>query len=177
MTAKALKFFRDTTGAALVEFSLLLPMLVVIMGFGSEFGRAVYQIHVAEKGVKNAARYLARVPDIAGCTTSSFDGFALNAINVAQKGSFNNNAPLKLSNWDAPNDITIEVDCVSNLPDAVTNVRPFFGGDQIPIITVRTAFDFNSIGMLDIIQLLDPTQQDNEGIVISAAHKEIYVGD
>ena len=54
---------RDCSGAALVEFSLLLP-IIFFSAFGMmEFGRALYQFHIANKGVKSAARFMARVPN------------------------------------------------------------------------------------------------------------------
>ena len=167
----------DDSGAALLEFSLLLPVLVVMMAFIGDISRAVYQFHVAEKGVKSAARYLARVPDVTVCAASSFDTFSSNAANMAQRGSFNAQDDFKLSNWQNAADLTISVVCEANAIDAVTNTRPFIGPDQIPVITVSTSFAFDDVGMLNLIKLIDGTQSDNSGITIAASHSEVYVGD
>lgn len=46
------------TGAALVEFALVLPMLLVMICITTEFGRAYYQYDTIAKSVREAARYL-----------------------------------------------------------------------------------------------------------------------
>ena len=170
-------FFGDKRGAALTEFALVLPILVVMMSFIGEFSRAVYQYHVAEKGVKSAARYLARVPDVTVCASSSFDSYKSDAIALAQKGSFDAGDPFVLNNWTSAADVQVVVTCIANPIDPNTNLSPFYGPEQIPVITVSTTFDFNDLGMLNVIKLLRPGNQDRGAIEISASHREIYVGD
>lgn len=171
------KFYREKSGSALVEFSLVLPLLVVVMAFIGDFSRAIYQYHVAEKGVKAAARYLARVPNVTVCAASSFDAFSGKAKALAQRGSFNVADDLVLSNWANASEVTVSVACQANAPDAVTNVKPFHGPDQIPIITVSASFTFNDAGFLNVIKILNPSYQDRGTITIAAAHEEVYVGD
>jgi hypothetical protein len=45
-------------GAALVEFALVLPVLLILTFITTEFGRALYQYNTLAKSVRNAARYL-----------------------------------------------------------------------------------------------------------------------
>lgn len=45
-------------GAALVEFALILPLLLVMVLVVTECGRAIYQYNVLAKTVRDAARYL-----------------------------------------------------------------------------------------------------------------------
>jgi hypothetical protein len=45
-------------GVALVEFALILPLLLVLTFFTTEFGRAMYQYNSMTKSVRDAARYL-----------------------------------------------------------------------------------------------------------------------
>lgn len=170
-------FSADARGAALVEFSLVLPILVVLMALIGDFSRAVYQYHVAEKGVKSAARYLARVPDVTTCASSSFDAYKSNAVALAQKGSFNSTDPFVLNNWNSPSDIQVSVTCVANPVDVNTQQTEYLGPVEIPIITVTTSFQFNDLGMLNIISLLKSDHLDRGKIEISASHREIYVGD
>lgn len=171
------RFLTDRRGAALTEFALVLPVLVVVMGFIGEFSRAVYQYHVAEKGVKSAARYLARVPDVTSCATSSFDSYKTNAITMAQRGSFDMSDPFVLNNWTTASDVQVSVTCISNPVDPVTKQSPYYGPELIPVITVSTSFEFNDLGMLNIIKLLKSDSQDRGAIEISASHREVYVGD
>lgn len=50
-------------GAAIVEFALILPFLLVLTFTVTELGRAFYQYNVLAKSVREAARYLsARTP-------------------------------------------------------------------------------------------------------------------
>ena len=45
-------------GVALVEFALILPLLLILTFFITEFGRAMYQYNSMTKSVRDAARYL-----------------------------------------------------------------------------------------------------------------------
>jgi hypothetical protein len=45
-------------GAALVEFALILPLLLLLTFITTEFGRAMYQYNTLTKSVRDAVRYL-----------------------------------------------------------------------------------------------------------------------
>jgi len=45
-------------GVALVEFSLMMPMVLMLIFVTTEFGRAYYQYNTITKSVRKAARYL-----------------------------------------------------------------------------------------------------------------------
>ncbi|MBT2333886.1 pilus assembly protein [Variovorax paradoxus] len=45
-------------GAALVEFALILPLLLILTFITTEFSRALYQYNTLAKSVRDAARYL-----------------------------------------------------------------------------------------------------------------------
>lgn len=46
------------SGAAIVEFALTLPLLLLLTMITTEFGRAIYQYNTIVKSVRGAARYL-----------------------------------------------------------------------------------------------------------------------
>ncbi len=46
------------SGAAIVEFALILPLLLLLTMITTEFGRAIYQYSVIVKSMRGAARYL-----------------------------------------------------------------------------------------------------------------------
>lgn len=60
---KLIELRRSNAGTSLVELALVLPMVILLVGGVFELSRAVYQFQIADKGVKSAARYLARIPD------------------------------------------------------------------------------------------------------------------
>lgn len=45
-------------GAALVEFALILPLLLILTLITTDFGRAMYQYNILTKSVGDAVRYL-----------------------------------------------------------------------------------------------------------------------
>lgn len=45
-------------GAAIIEFALILPLLLVLTMATTEFGRAIYQYNTIVKSLRQAARYL-----------------------------------------------------------------------------------------------------------------------
>ncbi len=63
------RFRRDETGAALVEFGLLLPTLVLFLGLCVEGGRTFWSYQATIAGVRDAARYLSRAAEADICTT------------------------------------------------------------------------------------------------------------
>ena len=67
MTHALSRFLNEKHGAALVEFTLVAPLLVLLMCGMAEFACAMRQYHIMEKGVRDAGRYLARA-EMSGCT-------------------------------------------------------------------------------------------------------------
>lgn len=66
----ARRFLRDSTGAALVEFAILLPMLLVVFAVIVDGGRLMWSYQTAAAGVRDAARYLARATPSNVCSGS-----------------------------------------------------------------------------------------------------------
>lgn len=52
----AMKYFQK--GAAVTEFALVLPLLLILTFITTEFGRALYEYNTLTKSVRDAARYL-----------------------------------------------------------------------------------------------------------------------
>ncbi|MEO9825649.1 MAG: TadE/TadG family type IV pilus assembly protein [Paracoccaceae bacterium] len=64
------KFRREESGVALVEFALFLPLFVLAFFVIVEFSRIFFSYQGAIVGVRDAARYLARVAEADVCVTS-----------------------------------------------------------------------------------------------------------
>ena len=170
----------NRSGAALLELGLLLPLLLCLMGGMAEFGRAFHQYHIANKGVKSAARYLARVPVGVDCATSSAAWTSKSEVvlakSLAVSGSFAVNAPSVISNW-TPADVSIPA------PDATTCFNnsggTYNGRAQIPIVTVSTTFIYDDLGMLSLMSVLPLGKKASfalTNIQITATHQEVHIG-
>ena len=73
------EFLKKTSGSMTVEFIVLVPMLLVALGFAYEFGRAMWAYDVMTRDVRAAVRYLSR--------TYPYDATSKGyAINVARTG-------------------------------------------------------------------------------------------
>ena len=83
---------RCTSGTATLEAAIVLPVAISLMAGGIEFGNLFSTYGTAAKSVRDAARYLARVPtrDAAGNLTNAIcaGGWGLNnATNLAIYGN------------------------------------------------------------------------------------------
>ena len=87
------RFRKDQSGAALVEFAISLPLVLLIFACVIEGGRMVWAYQAASAGVRDAARYLARVAPRDICATGgSVAGYAATLKTIVEKdqagGSF-----------------------------------------------------------------------------------------
>ncbi|WP_368344642.1 TadE/TadG family type IV pilus assembly protein [Pelagovum sp. HNIBRBA483] len=84
-------FQRREDGAALVEFGLLLPMLVILFGVTIEGARIFWGYQNVSAGVRDAARYVSRVAPrntcSAGTSLASFQSDAENIIKLTLDGA------------------------------------------------------------------------------------------
>ncbi|MBX9746716.1 MAG: pilus assembly protein [Hyphomonadaceae bacterium] len=153
------RFARSRKGAALVEFSLLAPILVLLMGGLSEFANAMRQYHVMEKGVRDAGRYLTRVP-MSGCTINGASVTA--AQNLVLTGRTAGGSYF-LNDWTDPSTVSVTVaDCVSNSPQV------YRGRAQMPVIEVTARAPYQDLGLLSVIGL------DNFELEVS--HQQLWIG-
>lgn len=158
-----LRFARAKRGNAGVEFALLLPLLVLLLFGGIELGRALHDFHVVNETVRDAARYLSRVPGV-NCPAPGPGSFLDDpdslytaaqhqdrAIALAMTGDVDTATPAPdlLGYWNYPADassVTISVNCIDN--PLVAGVREFQGlysnDDFVPhvVLTADVPFTF-----------------------------------
>ena len=79
------RFRRDRSGATAVEFAILMPIMMVCFGAIVEGARIYWNYQSAVSGVRDAARYLARVtdPEICGGAASTTAANLPNGVTVA----------------------------------------------------------------------------------------------
>jgi Flp pilus assembly pilin Flp len=71
------RFRDDQRGAALVEFAMVLPIMLIFFGTTVEGARMMWSYQAAASGVRDASRYLAMVAPIDICTsTTAVSGYA-----------------------------------------------------------------------------------------------------
>ena len=159
MLATLKRFLTTTRGAALVEFTLLAPILVLMMCGLAEFSNAMRQYHIMEKGVRDAGRYVARV-QMTGC---ALPGSAVtNAQNLAITGRTSGGTPL-LDTWTSPSSVVVTVStCVNNTSGT------YRGRDNIPVIQVTATAPYADLGLLDVLGLGD--------IQLSVTHRQLWIG-
>lgn len=93
-----LRTFRDcTSGTALVEMTIVVPVLLLLMVGIIEVGRAIQDYETADKSMRSAARYLARLPEALICTYG-YD----NARELAVYGTISpsDGTPPLIAGWD-----------------------------------------------------------------------------
>ncbi len=67
------RFLRDQHGATAVEFAILMPIMMVCFGAIVEGARIYWNYQGAVSGVRDAARYIARIEDRESCTGQPTD--------------------------------------------------------------------------------------------------------
>jgi TadE-like protein len=145
------RFYRDRDGGPIVELALVAPLLLAL-GLGvNEFGNAVQSYHVIDKGVRDAARFLARqtAPACGGTVPS-----ITQAKNLAMYGNTAGSGNPVLSFWTDPTTITVTVTCIDD--SSGTYLSPN-GGTQIPIVTAEATVPYVGFGFLAYFGLGSPT--------------------
>jgi Flp pilus assembly protein TadG len=153
-------FCRSQYGAALVEFTAVVPFLV-FLGLGAfEFGNALYGHHVITTGLRDASRYLARLDDPSASETA--------AKQLAVYGAIGGTT--KRVSWWSVGDVSVSLATIANPVDPSTGARTYRGPDPIRVVRVGTAATYPGLGLFAVLGL-GPT------LTISTYHEERVIGD
>ena len=154
MTGRPRSLWTSERGSALIEASIVLPLLLALIGGVLEFGFFFYHEQLITVGVRDAARYLALTHDPTSATNQS------DARNLAVTGSVDGGAS-RVPGWT--NDaVSVTITPWDNSDGTLS------GGTIIPIVTVSTSFVEPSLGFFGLLGLNAPT--------ISVSHQERWVG-
>jgi len=150
------RFLADPTGAAAAEMMLVMPMLFVLIFTTFEGGHYMWTEHKALKGVRDGARFAARLPfEYYSCASASLvapttTGFPTASARVSQIKNLTRTGMLtggtaKIPGWGAGDDVAVTVACDADYTQGLyANVT---GG--APHVTVSTVVSYPSIlGML-----------------------------
>ena len=162
------RFARTTRAAALVEFTLMFPLLFALGAGVTEFGFMLHQQQVLTKSVREAGRYATRVNfTFKSCplnTQPEWTQLVTDTQNMAMRGSINPSAPLLLREFNNVSMVTIADTCVT----AGTLLSPAGGGTNIPVITVTATVPFNGVGFLSALNF--------SSFNLRATHQQMWSG-
>lgn len=125
IAALARAFGRDCRGAALVEFTITLPLLLILFALIVEVAGVVREHQILNEGTRDAARYLSRVPDPADA------GAVAGARNLALTGSLDASLPNRTAAWSDPTSVQVTVDALDNSAGGLR------GPATLQVVTVR----------------------------------------
>ena len=147
------KALADRSGAALVEFTLVIFFLMALMLGTMEFGRFLYQYQLVVEGLRDAARYLARVDPSVGANQT-------NAKNLATTGTIDGSGGERVAGWVAGD---VNVDFLNPVDPSL-----YRGLDPIhQVVNVSTTFNYADLGLLSFFDLgpLTPTVAQEQRVI------------
>lgn len=160
-------------GAALVEFTVVFPLLLSLCLGVIEFGRILQHHHLLTKSMRDAARYLARtqLPNCPADTTVTIDTTTAGSPGYFALGLARTGRPPAIGDatYDALvpywNDagFTATAYCVDNGSGA------YRGLEVLPIITAQVNLDYDDVGFLGFFGI--------DSLTLTASHEEFHVGE
>lgn len=143
------RFIGGCGGATAAEFALILPIFMLLLFGGIEFGRLIHDYHVVTKGVRDATRYLSRVP--VSCPGGVGNGVVddpndiTKAQNLALTGSTTSGS-YNLGYWTNPGTVSVVVDCITNDRGGGAPYEGIYDGMAVvPLLNVTAAVPFTFI--------------------------------
>ncbi len=165
------KLRRSRSGAAAVEFALLMLFIILPLFFGLfEMSRALQQHHIVLKSVRDAARYAARLPDHDAATPfeatvcNETTGDALAVKNLAIYGN--------LTSAGLPPQLPLWTDLTTLCIDGPTPATGFVvnGVTLTPLyVRVRATVPYQDLGLFSLLGIPD--------FNLTAQHEEPYIGE
>jgi len=103
----------DRSGTAAAEMALVLPLLLVLIFGAFDAGNYFLAEHVVQKGVRDAARYAARLPlaDFPSCSVPSGGVAEQQTQRVARSGDPTGAAGQRLAGWTSDAMTTVTIAC------------------------------------------------------------------
>jgi Flp pilus assembly protein TadG len=137
-----LGLLRDRSGAAAVEFALILPLMSVLLFGFFEAGRMFYTFNIASAAARDAARFGARLPMTCSGFVSGTDEMRVKTL--AATGDANVGADPLIAGMTTAN-IAVAYACVSN----AGSPRPYAGvyedATGVPTLKVTVNAPFQTV--------------------------------
>lgn len=133
----------DRSGVAAVEMALVMPFLLVLMFGAFELGNYFLSEHVVQKGVRDAARYAARLPITdydCGANTMSAE---TQVKRLARTGE-PDGTTARLRGWTDDSMTTITISCDNSSAYGTGGIFTDFD-DGAPVITVSATVPYETL--------------------------------
>lgn len=148
------RLVRRTEGSAAAEMALLLPLLLILLYAPFELGYYFMSEHVVQKGVRDAARYAARLPldRYPLCVPTAAAEAEIQRVARAgdPDGDYNNDGvpDQRLTGWTSDGLTTVTMTCdTSGTYSGIYDEFP----DGVPVVTVNAAVPYPTLfGMLGL---------------------------
>ena len=166
--ARVVSLWRDNEGSALVEATIVMPLLIALFLGVFEFSWFLYNQQLVVSGLRDAARYMTRIELTNGnrdpCAQKDQYGalYTDDAANIATTAQATGGSA-RVSGWSAA-DVTIS--CSSSA--ALDNGNYADGSTSMTIIDVTTRFADPSLGLFQTLGLKAP--------MLSFSHQERFLG-
>lgn len=162
------RLLRCTHGAAALEMTLVMPLLMVLLGGTVEMGRALHHHHVLEMSVRDATRYLSKAAVVGAsastpCAAPTAGTAVATAQRIAMYGTTLATAPPLLAYWSAAQPQTL---CVHSLTRTLTDETG--ATFDVTVIRMEVGVDYEDLGLLTLIGI--------DAMRLTAAHEEVYIG-
>jgi Flp pilus assembly protein TadG len=156
----------DRCGAAMIELTVVLPVIMAI-GFGAiEFGNLIYKDHLLWNGVRDGARYYGGLAyDPLNTTQTSANETA--AKNIAVTG-VTSGGTARVAGWTT-GQVTITYATAANGPTSCGTEKCYRGADTITMVTVSTSYTYTSLGFMGFLGL-------GGSKTLIASHQERIIG-
>ncbi len=163
------KLDTDKSGAALLEVSVVLPVVLSISLGVIEFGNAIYSQHLIFNGVRDAARYVAGLPQANSAGASLVAANNIAAQNIAVWGTnapspvdtCNNSSTTAMKNtrrvsWWCDRS-TVAISYTPTVNDNGLGTKLYRGGATIQTVTLTATVPYKTLGFLSYFGLSTPT--------------------
>ena len=141
MRRQVRRIANDEEGSALLEGAILVPVLFSLIFGVLEFSYYFYQQHLVATGVRDAARYLARVQDPNNATAQTI------AQSLASTGSPTPGSSFRRVKGFDPGEVTFAVTPVGNVAGGICGADPCRGfPNSLTRVTVTGSFTWAPLG-------------------------------
>ena len=165
---ETVSLWRDEDGSALVEATIVMPLLIALFFGVFEFSWFFYNQQLVVSGLRDAARYMTRIELTDGnrdpCVQKDQNGvlYTADAANIATTAEATGGSA-RVNGWSAA-DVTIS--CFSSAALDAGNYAD--GSTNMTIIDVATRFVDPSLGLFASLGLKLP--------MLSFSHEERFIG-
>jgi len=151
--------YRDERGVALIEMTVVLPVIMLI-GFGViEFAHYLFNYQLVQSGVRDAARYGASLPAAANSAEQTVQDGWIRSIAVTGQVS---GGTSRLPAWSTAH-VSLRRSTVAN-PVLSGGLRTYRAEGDVRVLTVSASVPYTSIGFLGFLGIdaltIDATQQE-----------------